>query len=235
MNIVDVITLVVLGISIAVGMYRGFVSSVLTTGGCLLSIGGGIWLAPGLVTLVRTNEGLTGTLLSYTDATSRIGDLGLALTRVESLTSDTIRTILEKVALPVPLDRILQVNLEKQVFAPSHMNQVGDYVSQTIVGACLNVLSFLICFAASFLLVSIVVNLIRAVFHFPALKHADMLAGGLLGFLRGILLCYVLFILVPLAETMLQVDMVTDLLSASTFAPVFNSGNLILGIMNGGL
>jgi uncharacterized membrane protein required for colicin V production len=39
MNVVDYVILGILGVSLLFGLYRGFVSSVLNTGGCLLSFG----------------------------------------------------------------------------------------------------------------------------------------------------------------------------------------------------
>ena len=41
--------------------------------------------------------------------------------------------------------------------------------------------------------------------------------------------------LVPMVETMVPIDMVTDLIAESTLAPIFNNGNLILAIINGKL
>ena len=39
MNIVDYVILGILGLSVLLGFYRGFISSVLNTGGCLLAFG----------------------------------------------------------------------------------------------------------------------------------------------------------------------------------------------------
>ena len=45
MNVVDYVILGILGVSLLFGLYRGFVSSVLNTGGCLLSFGLSLALA----------------------------------------------------------------------------------------------------------------------------------------------------------------------------------------------
>lgn len=67
------------------------------------------------------------------------------------------------------------------------------------------------------------------------LKQMDGLAGGVFGVLRGLLICLALFTLLPLVQTVLPLDMVTELIDQSTLAPIFSNGNLILAIMNGGL
>ena len=40
---------------------------------------------------------------------------------------------------------------------------------------------------------------------------------------------------IPLVLTVVPMDLISELLDASSLAPLFNNGNLILAIMNGGL
>jgi hypothetical protein len=55
------------------------------------------------------------------------------------------------------------------------------------------------------------------------------------GLLRGGLFCFVLFALTPLLLTVIPVEGLGEMIHTSTLAPLFNSGNLILAIMNGHL
>ena len=236
MNIVDYVVLGVLGLSILFGFYRGFVSTVLNSGGCLVSLILSFILYPKAAALIQGNQELVRTLLHYTDASSRLGDLELALTNVATLTQAKIAEIVAKVQLPPPLDTLLQVNLEQQVYGiNSGIDTVADYVSQTILTACINIICFLLCFALIYLALALVVNMLKAIFRFPVLKQLDWLAGGIFGFLRGAVICYAVFALVPLVQTMVPIDMIAELFEQSTLAPIFNNGNLILGIMNGRL
>ena len=236
MNIVDYVVLGVLGLSILFGFYRGFVSTVLNSGGCLVSLTLSFILYPKAAALIQGNQELVRTLLHYTDASSRLGDLELALTNVATLTQSKIAEIVAKVQLPPPLDTLLQVNLEQQVYGiNSGIDTVADYVSQTILTACINIICFLLCFALIYLALALVVNMLKAIFRFPVLKQLDWLAGGIFGFLRGVVICYAVFALVPLVQTVVPIDMIAELFEQSTLAPIFNNGNLILGIMNGRL
>ena len=233
MNIVDYVIIGIIGVSVLFGFYRGFISSVLNVGGGLISFGLSFALYPKLAALIQSNEELVRTLMHYTDATSRLGDLELAITNVMQLGQQGIQEVLSKVSLPAPLDTLLKVNLENQVYAGSGISTVSDYVSQTILQASINIICFLLCFIGLYLLISILGNAIRAVFRLPLLKQLDWLAGGVFGFLRGLLLCLCVFTLAPLVLTVVPVDAISTLLEESTFAPVFSSGNLILSIMNG--
>ena len=232
MNIVDIVIIAILGLSVLVGLYRGFISSVASMGSCLLSLGLSFWLSPKLATLIRNNPDILKTLASYTDAATKLGDQTLANTGVADLTPGTISQIMAKVSLPPPLDSLLQNNLQNKVFG---LADVGTYVSQTIVGAILNVLCFVVCFVVLLLVLHFVINFLKVVFKFPVLKQLNSLAGGILGLLRGALLCFVAFALLPLVQTMLPLQQVNELVQASALAPLFNSGNLIMAIMNGKL
>ena len=235
MNIVDIVILGILGLSILIGLYRGFISSVASVGGSVLSLLGSFWLSPKLVEAIRSNPEWIQTLMSYTDASSRLGDLSLSLTNVSTLNAGGIAEILERVNLPAPLSTLLKTNLEKQVFAPSGLTQVGDYVSQTIVGAILNVICYIICFLALMLVFHFVLNFLKVVFRFPVLKQLNSLVGGVFGLLRGVLLVFVAFALLPLVQTMVPIEGIGELVEQSALTPLFNSGNLILAIMNGHL
>ena len=179
MNIVDMVILGILGVSVVVGLYRGFVASIASLGGCLLSLGVSFWLTPKAVDWVQSN-------------------------------------------------------LQHQVFQSAGLNQVGDYVSQTILSAVLHVICFVLCFLLCFLVLHLVLGFLKAVFKFPVLKQLNSLAGGVFGLLRGALLCFIAFALLPLIQTIAPVGVLEELVAASTLAPLFNSDQLILAIMNGG-
>ena len=234
MNFVDWLIIGILGISVLFGMYRGFISSVLNMGGGLCSFFGAFWLYPKLAAFIQQNESLRMTLAHYLEPGSGL-DLALSESAVTDLGASGIQQVLSRVSLPAPLDSILQVNLESSVFANLHISTVGEYVNQTILQASINIICFVICFALTYLAVSTLFNLIRAVFRFPMLRHLDSLAGGVFGLLRGLLLCLVLFTLVPLLQTMVPLDIIGQLLEESALASVFMNGNLITAIMNGRL
>ena len=112
---------------------------------------------------------------------------------------------------------------------------MGTYVTQTIVGAILNVICFIVCFLALMLVIHFVINFLKVVFKFPVLKQLNSVAGGAFGLIRGALLCFVAFALLPLIQTLLPVQDINQMVQQSALAPLFNSGNLILAIMNGKL
>ena len=179
MNPVDWVIIGILAVSVLFGLYRGFIASVASMGGSLISLGLSFWLSPMVSEFLRNNTSLSNTLMSYADAATRLKDSALS--------------------------------------------------------ALMNVICFVITFVLLLILFHVIINFLKAVFRFPVLKQLNSLFGGLFGLLRGALLCFVLFALVPLFETVIPVENFGEMLRTSTLAPMFNSGNLILSIMNGHL
>ena len=236
MNPVDWVILGILAVSVLFGMYRGFIASVASMGGCLISLAASFWLSPKVAEFLQNNTTLSSTLMSYADAATRLKDSALSSLKVAGLSTENISTILSRASLPAPLDKLLQNNLEQQVYSTANIPQdVGHYVTQTIVSALMNVICFVLTFVVLMILFHVIVNLLKAIFRFPVLKQLNSLAGGVFGLLRGALLCFVLFALTPLLLTVVPVEGLGDMINTSALAPLFNSGNLILSIMNGHL
>ena len=233
MNLVDIVILAILGLSVLIGLYRGFIASVASMGGSLLSLGLSFLISPSIARAIQNNPNILRTLASYTDAATKLGDQTLAASNVATLTENGITEIINRVSLPAPLSTLLQNNLQNQVFGAAA--DVGTYISQTIIGAILNVICFILCFIVLMLVIHLVINFLKAVFKFPVLKQLNSFAGGCFGLLRGVLLCFVAFALLPLFQTLLPIQNINEMVQQSALAPLFNSGNLILAIMKGRL
>lgn len=234
MNIIDWILIGIVGLSILFGLYRGFVQSVLNVGACLLALVATFFIFPTLADTISSNTEITRMISSYTDSSSLLGDLDLSSQPVSGLTGDGIAAIIAKANLPKPIDTLLRHNLESQVFSPmgSLATNVGDYVNQTILSVSINVLSFLVCYLGLLLILTLLVNLLRVVFQFPVLKHLDWLLGGAFGFILGVALCFVLFTLMPILESVIPLPEFRQAVEASSLAKLFENGNLVVSIMN---
>jgi uncharacterized membrane protein required for colicin V production len=216
------------------GFYRGFLQSLLNLGGCLVSFLASFWLFPKLADAVASNPEIVRMLSGYTDSGTALGDLDLSSLAVNTLNSTGISDIVSKANLPDPLGKLLGENLAQQAFSPlgNLATSVGDYVNQTIISVSINVLSFIVCFALSFLVITILINLLKSVFKFPILKQLDWLAGGLFGFAVGTVICFVVFTAMPVLQSLIPMEHFKQLVSQSALAGIFQNGNLVISIMN---
>ena len=107
---------------------------------------------------------------------------------------------------------------------------IAELLSQTIVSVSISILSFLICFFVSYIVATFVIHLISYVFELPVLRHLDALIGGVFGLVRGVLLLFILFALVPIVLAIAPVPQIEEMIAASRMAPMFDS-QLILSIL----
>ena len=232
MNILDFIIIGLIAMSTLYGIYRGFIQSLISLGGSMLSVVLSFFIYPALVNYISTNPQIIHSLLYFTDASSLIGDLDLASTSINLVNSNTVLKLLDKLQLAKPIDTLLAKNIELKVFSTTSALNVSDYVSQTIINVSVNIISFLLCYFAIYIVFTLVLNFVKGIFNFPLLKHMDWLAGAIMGFLRGVILVFLFFTLIPLLQTVIPLDFFTDFVNTSTLAPIFQNSSFIISIMN---
>lgn len=233
MNIVDYIIIGIIAVSVIFGLRRGFISGVLSLASLLLSVLLAFHFYPTLAQNLQSNESLVNTLVHYTDASSRIKDLELALTPVTNLSQESLNQALENAQLPAVFESFVRQNVAERAFAAIGSVNISEYLNQTIISVALNILCFIICFLVAYIALSLVSHLICYVFRLPVLRHLDALVGGVFGGLRGMLIVFVLGAIVPIILTVSPIAQVEELISESQLAGFFFKENMITSIMQG--
>lgn len=238
MNVIDIVIILIMAASIIYGLYRGFLRTVLSVACCLISVILAVSFGPRLADAAQKNEGIYNSLKNVTDAVTRIGDVSLADTPVNQLSDSAVRRVIDSVNLPESIGNILENTIRREATAqqnPDPGATVNTYVERTLIGIVLNVLAFILCFAGSYIIFSILISLIHHVFKLPILKQLDWLAGGAFGFVRGWIILYVLFLIVPIISTVIPLDSFGDMLEQSTLARIFQSNGLFAWAVTGRL
>ena len=230
MNIIDILILAVLAISVLFGLYRGFISGVLSVAALIGSTALSFVFGGQLAAWLSSNQTLVDTLKYYTDAGSRINDLNLSMLTVGQMTESALTRIRESAGLPAAFENAFLEQISK---ASSHV-KISDLLSDTIVSVSISILSFLICFLLAFVVLTFVIHLISYVFELPVLRHLDSLIGGVFGLARGVLLVFIFFALVPIVLAVVPVEQLGQVIEQSTLAPFFDS-QIILTILRGGI
>ena len=226
MNIIDILILAVLAVSVIYGMHRGFISGVLSVAALIGAAALSFAMSPQLAAWLKGNETLVETLMYYTDAGSRVSSLDLSLMSVSQVTESTLAQILSSAHLPAAFESAFITSIGT---AAGSMT-IAELLSQTIVSVSISILSFLICFFLSYIVATFVIHLISYVFELPVLRHLDALIGGVFGLVRGVLLLFILFALVPIALAVAPVPQIEEMIASSRMAPMFDS-QLILSIL----
>lgn len=230
MNIIDIFILAVLGISVIYGMYKGFISSVLSIAALIGAAALSFMMSGDLAAWLKGNQTLVDTLLYYTDAGSRISNLELSLLSVAQVSESVLAGILESANLPSAFESAFVAALS----GANGSMTIAQLLSQTIVSVSISILSFLCCFFVFYIAAMFVIHLINYVFELPVLRHLDALIGGVFGLMRGVLLMFIIFALVPIVLAIAPVPMISEMIAGSHLAPMFDS-QLILSILRGGI
>ena len=235
MNIIDILILTIIGVSVIFGMHRGFISGVLSMAALIGAAVLALMTSGELAAWLKSNETLVETLMYYTDAGSRISSLDLSLMSVSQVGESTLAQILASAKLPAAFESafVSAVAAASASMSASAMT-MAELLSQTIVNVSISILSFLICFFLSYVVATFVIHLIQYVFELPVLRHLDALIGGMFGLVRGVLLVFILFALIPIVLAVAPVELIEELIAASRLAPMFDS-QLILSILHGGV
>ena len=234
MNLVDLAILLILAIMILGGYYRGFIETVCGIFATIISWCVGMLARPLVTNWITGREKLYQTMLYYTEGSEYVAITDVELTRapISSISLDQLNLILDNADMPIPMDRCITRNIATEAFSAEGITTLGDYFNQTIVLVVINILAVL----AIFFVVRLVLGfLIRGVDFarggFPVLQRADGLIGAGLGLVHGVFVLFVLFMLVPIALTVLP--KLYDFLAESFFGEFFYRANFLLRVVPG--
>ena len=201
---VTVLILIILGVCILAGYYRGVIYSAVSIGLTLLSFFLALLLIPVVARPVRQSKTLYGSLLYYFEGYEFVSKTSVELIHdpISTLDRQELSDVVENAALPLPLNRAVEKNIWREVYAKKGITTIGDYFNQTIVDVVLNILSLLFLFAVFRLLFGFVLRMIDYGRHgLPALKQFDPLFSCGIGFLHGVVLLYICFLIAPVILT----------------------------------
>lgn len=232
MNFVDIAILLVLAITVLGGLHRGFVSTVLNIGATMLAFMIALACVPLVSNFVKGDAELFNTMLYYTEGSEYVAATDVELTRasIAGISSEQLRIVLENADMPLPMDACVIRNIASEAFRQSGITTLGDYFNQTIVCVVINILSVLIVFLISRMLLGFVIRCVEyGRGGFPALTRADGVIGAGLGLLHGVLLLFVIFLAVPVALSVLP--KLYEFLSESFFGEFFYKANFLLSMI----
>ena len=201
LNLLDITIIVILAFYLISGMYRGFITSLLTTIGFVGAWFGAQHFYPRVAQLALSNQTLMAVLNQYLEPENFFESHSQAVSTVseviaggESAIQSAVSSVSNKLAV---ISKAFEANVRAQMFQRLGINTLADYLDQTIWQAVFNVLAFLLCFIALYVLVCLVVNLLDHVISFPMVRGFDWLLGGIFGLARGLVVVVLVLCLVP--------------------------------------
>lgn len=231
MNIFDIVILAILAVSIISGMVKGFLASGLAIAGFLVAWIGAMQLYPLLSHAVQSNTGLMSMLNYYLDPASLFPKASIGDMLVTNISKSQLGQLIAQMQLPEVIVNAFRDNVLSRAFSSLRLDTLAEYLGQTICGGAINVLSFLLMFIVSYVVMLLVVNLLNHVFRFPQLKHMDSLLGGLFGLVRGVVVALLVFAIVPLILSMIPMQAVQEVVDGSKLYGIFAANHILERLM----
>jgi len=201
LNLLDIAIIVILAFYLISGMYRGFITSLLGTFGFVGAWFGAQQLYPRVAQMALSNQTLMAVLNQYLEPegffsshTQAVSTVSEVIAGGEAAIQNAVASISDKLTV---VSKAFEANVRAQMFQRLGINTLADYLDQTIWQAVFNVLAFLLCFIALYVLVCLVVNLLDHVISFPVVRGFDWLLGGIFGVARGLVVVVLVMCLVP--------------------------------------
>ena len=198
---VTVAILVILGICVLAGYYRGVVYSALSIGLTILSFFLALILIPVVAAPMRSSEKLYSSLLYYFEGYEYVSETSVEMVHypAASLGDELLDEVVENADMPVPFDRAVQKNIRREAYADKGITTLGDYFNQTIVDVVLNMLSLLTLFVCIRVLFGFILRMIDyGRKGLPTLQRFDAVYSCGIGFLHGVVLLYIFFMAIPI-------------------------------------
>ena len=202
--IVTILILVVLGLCVLAGYYRGVIYSAVSIGLTFLSFFLALLLIPVIAAPVQNSKTLYNSLLYYFEGYEFVSKTSVEMIHdpVSSIDDETLSEVLENADMPLPLGSAVTANIRREAYKDKGITTIGDYFNQTIVNVVLNILSLLFLFVIFRVLFGFILRMIdygrRGL---PTLKRFDPLFSCGIGFLHGVTMLYIFFLLAPIVLT----------------------------------
>lgn len=237
MNIIDLLIIVILGLSLLAGMHKGFFASVLAFIGIIIAWFGAQRLFPILAERLLGNSTLMGFLSTYLEPASFFEGLSSSVAGVSATTSiadllskgtEAVSGVADFIGGKIPFIRdAFASNMSSEAFADLNITTIAEYFDQTLWQAVFNVLSFIIAFIVLYFVVTLVVNLFNHVVRFPVFKKVDWLAGGIFGILRGLIISALLLAVLEPTLSAFSQELMTKMKDGSRFYTVLAENNFL--------
>lgn len=186
MNTLDIIVIVVIGISAIVGMFKGFIKTVFGLTSVLITVILALMFTPIVSSYVidhtSFDEMISEKAIELLDITDR---LSVGLVGPES--TETISGL----SLPKNIIESLAKNLTPEIAEALGVTNIVDYIGSSIASMAVNALVFLVVFVAISIILNALVSLLDLMSQLPVLDKMNRLGGFIIGLVLGVLVVWI--------------------------------------------
>ena len=213
MNLADIIAFIIVIFFIGLGAKKGLVKTAFSLGSLVLSLILALTLYP---------------IVSDMFAESTIGKhVHAGVVAVFDGQSDDVTTENAGDVLKIP------EGLQSLLIDPAEnaVNTAKESIAQNVADLAINLLSMIIVFVLTKVILWILLRVFNAIAHLPILRSFNKLLGGLVGAIYGLLVIYLLLALLTFTTTLQVLKVPTQMVLDSAYVSTMYHDNIILNIL----
>ena len=233
MNLLDLAIIAALAIFVLSGAHKGFIYTAISVLCMVVCMMLAFIIIPLISGKVVANEKVFNSMLYYTEGSEYIYDVEYSKKPITQIPREELEEIYNRSDVAYPMDIRIHENIEDAAFEDQGITSLGDYFNQTMVLVTINILVFLLIYAALRIISAFVLGWRNYAKRLPKLKRLDLLAAIGTGLIRGLLAMFIFFMLCPIILTVLPFDVVEELVEDSALASFFYRSNFLLGLIPG--
>lgn len=233
MGIIDIIIIALFALFFLSGFRKGFIWNISALGASIVSLVLAFLLMGSVSRLIVNNGVIYNAMLSYTEGSEAIYDIELVDKDITSLTNEQIDEVMERSDLPFPLRDRVYDNIMSEALRDSGITTLGDYFNESMVLTFVNIVSFLLIYFISRIVLTFLICWLDYSIKFPRLRIGDSIVGSAIGLVRGVIDISVVFMVVPIVLTVLPFDAIEEMISSSAMASFLHTSNIFLKLIPG--
>lgn len=215
MNSIDIFILIILFLTAISGLRKGFVLSIFSIVGFILSLFIAKLYYPVVSRFLISNTGI------FTKISTFVSERVLKLTRGTSSTQST-ESILDLFKLPTTLKEGVISN--STGVEQSAQNLISDNLTNIVI----TIISFFIVFIVAKILLNIAVKILDNITRLPGLNEVNKLLGFVIGVTKGIIIVYIIFAILTPVIAMYPDGFIANNTINSKLGYYFYTNNIII-------
>lgn len=193
MNWLLIIVIAILIINSMIGMKAGLIKVVFSLCSMILAVALTLWISPYVNNLMRSNEKLSGSVSSKIEKV-------LPAIADKTDKNEQVSTI-EGLSLPRTIKDSLIENNNTEIYKKLAVNSFQEYLKDYLTGIVINAMSFVATFSAILILLWVLCFTLNIISKLPLLNQVNKLAGLLAGFIHGLVIVWIFFILITVFQS----------------------------------
>ena len=171
------------------GFYRGFIRKAVSAVSLIITLVLVTYLTPHITNFIQENTSL------HEKLQEKCSEMFLNEEYDVDLKTDQVNLI-QNMDLPDNIKEMLLENNNIEAYEILDVSDFGDYIGAYLANMIINALAYLISFLIIWTLLRMLLMAMDIVTKLPLLRGLNKLAGGVLGFVQGIVFVWIIFLLV---------------------------------------